>query len=284
MIGYHGPEIAARNDGRLQGYDGRIRPLVNGSPHGATLEAVRPSNIPAASRCGRCTNSTSGDGARQASPRSSPRSDASARVSELGYATHDCRFQELRRMSIYAWIILAVGVLLILWAITSYNRLIAMRQQCNQAFADVDVQLRQRHDLVPNLVESVRNYASHERGTLDVVVQARNAAAAAQGPMAKAQAESVLSSALRQLFALAETYPDLKANGNFQHLQTDLTGIENKLAAARRSFNNMVQGYNSMIQQFPIMLFAHAFSFVPHEFFQLGDDRQVADQAPNIKF
>ena len=187
-------------------------------------------------------------------------------------------------MSISAWIFLAVGFLLILWGIASYNRLVTMRQQCNQAFADVDVQLRQRHDLVPNLVETVRGYASHERGALDAVVQARNAAAAAQGPMAKAQAESVLSGALRQLFALAEAYPDLKANSNFQRLQTDLTGIENKLAAAHRSLNNMVQGYNSMIQQFPTVLFAHAFGFVPHEFFQLGDDRQVADQAPQIEF
>jgi LemA protein len=187
-------------------------------------------------------------------------------------------------MSIYAWIILAVVVLLILWGIVSYNRLITMRQQCNQAFADVDVQLRQIHDLVHNLVETVRGYAGHERGTLDVVVQARNAAAAAQGPLAKSQAESVLSGALRQLFALAEAYPDLKANSTFQQLQTDLTGIENKLAAARRSFNNMVQGYNSMVQQFPTVLFAHSFGFVPHEFFQLGDDRQVADQAPQIKF
>jgi LemA protein len=122
-------------------------------------------------------------------------------------------------MSIYAWIILAVIVLLILWGVASYNRLITMRQQCNQAFADVDVHLQQRHDLVPNLVETVRGYANHERGTLDVVVQARNAAAAAQGPMAQAQAESALSGALRQLFVLAEAYPDLKANSNAAFVQ-----------------------------------------------------------------
>jgi len=159
-----------------------------------------------------------------------------------------------------------------------------MRQQCNQAFADIDVQLRQRHDLVPNLVETVKGYASHERGTLDAVVQARNAAVRAQGPDAKAQAEAVLAGALRQLFALAEAYPNLKANSNFQQLQTDLTGLENKLATARRSFNDMVQQYNSMIQQFPTVLFATALGFVAHEFFNLGDDRHVADQPPEVKF
>jgi len=187
-------------------------------------------------------------------------------------------------MSISAWIILAIAIVIVLFGIASYNRLVAMRQQCNQAFADIDVQLRQRHDLVPNLVETVKGYASHERGTLDAVVQARNAAVRAQGPAAKAQAEAVLAGALRQLFALAEAYPNLKANSNFQQLQTDLTGLENKLATARRSFNDMVQQYNSMIQQFPTVLFATALGFVAHEFFNLGDDRHVADQPPEVKF
>ena len=188
-------------------------------------------------------------------------------------------------MSTWIWIVLAIVVVVFLfWGLASYNRLVAMRQQCNQAFADIDVQLRQRHDLVPNLVETVRGYASHERGTLDAVVQARNAAIAAQGPAAKAQAESVLAAALRQLFALAEAYPNLKASSNFQQLQTDLTGIENRLAAARGSFNGMVQGYNSMIQQFPTILFARSFGFTPHEFFKIGDERQQVQQAPQVKF
>jgi LemA protein len=187
-------------------------------------------------------------------------------------------------MAISAGIILAVVVLVVLFSVASYNRLVAMRQQCNQAFADIDVQLRQRHDLVPNLVETVKGYAGHERSTLDAVVQARNAAAAAQGPAAKAQAETMLSVALRRLFALAEAYPNLKANSNFQQLQSDLTGIENKLAAARRAFNAMVQGYNSMIQQLPAALFARAFGFTPHEFFNLADERRTVDQAPQVKF
>ena len=188
-------------------------------------------------------------------------------------------------MSTWIWIVVAIVVVAFLvWGLASYNRLVAMRQQCNQAFADIDVQLRQRHDLVPNLVETVRGYASHERGTLDAVVQARNAAIAAQGPATKAQSESVLGEALRQLFALAEAYPNLKASSNFQQLQTDLTGIENRLAAARRSFNGMVQGYNSVIQQFPTVLFAHSFGFAPDEFFNIGDERQQVQQAPQVKF
>jgi LemA protein len=187
-------------------------------------------------------------------------------------------------MSISAWIILAVIVLVVLFGTASYNRLVAMRQQCNQAFADIDVQLRQRHDLVPNLVETVKGYTGHERGTLDAVVQARTAALAAQGPAAKAQAETMLGGALQRLFALAEAYPNLKANSNFQQLQTDLTGIESRLAAARRSFNAMVQGYNSMIQQFPTMLFARAMGFAPHEFFNLGGERPQVEQAPQVRF
>src|SRR6266487_2395251 len=136
------------------------------------------------------------------------------------------------------WIIIGVLVVLVVWAIAIYNGLVAMRQRVNQSFADVDVQLKQRHDLVPNLVETVKGYAGHERGTLEAVVQARNAAIAAQGPAAQAQAENMLSGALRQLFALAEAYPNLKANDNFRDLQAQLTDIENKIAAARRFFNN----------------------------------------------
>ena len=126
-------------------------------------------------------------------------------------------------MSTTTWIVLGVIALLVIWVIIIYNGLVAMRQRVNQAFADVDVQLKQRHDLVPNLVETVKGYAAHERGTLEAVVQARNAAMTAQGPAQMAQAENMLSGALRQLFALSEAYPDLKANQNFQQLQTELS-------------------------------------------------------------
>jgi LemA protein len=187
-------------------------------------------------------------------------------------------------MSTSTWIVLGAIALLVIWVIIIYNGLVAMRQRVNQAFADVDVQLKQRHDLVPNLVETVKGYAAHERGTLEAVVQARNAAMTAQGPAQMAQAENMLSGALRQLFALSEAYPDLKANQNFQQLQMELSDLENKIAAARRFFNNAVQEYNTGIQQFPAVLLAGPTGFTQKEFFDLGAERATAGQAPQVKF
>ena len=186
-----------------------------------------------------------------------------------------------------SWIVIAViGVIAVLslWILVIYNGLVAMRQRVGQAFADIDVQMKQRHDLVPNLVETVKGYAAHERGTLEAVVQARNAALSAHGPASQAAAENMLTGALRQLFALAEAYPDLKANTNFQQLQSELSDIENKLAAARRFFNNAVQEYNTGIEQFPAALFAATFGFARREFFDVGYDRKMLDQAPAVKF
>src|SRR5215203_7163026 len=158
------------------------------------------------------------------------------------------------------WVLLAIVVAVVLYGVVTYNGLVSLRQRVTQAFADIDVQLKQRHDLIPNLVETVKGYAGHERGTLEAVVQARNAAMTAQsgGVAAQAAAENMLSGALRQLFALSEAYPDLKASTNFQQLQAELSDIENKLAAARRFFNNAVQEYNTGIQQFPAVLMAGA--------------------------
>jgi LemA protein len=187
-------------------------------------------------------------------------------------------------MSASALIVLAVIVVLVLWAITVYNGLISMRQRVNQAFADIDVQLKQRHDLVPNLVETVKGYAAHERGTLDDVVKARNAAVSAQGPAQQAAAENMLSGALRQLFALSESYPDLKASANFQQLQNELGDLENKIAASRRFFNNAVQEYNTGIQRFPAALFAASFGFSQKDYFDLGADRQTDSATPQVKF
>src|SRR5271166_5398161 len=182
-------------------------------------------------------------------------------------------------------IVLAIIVVLVLWAIGIYNGLVSMRQRVNQAFADVDVQLRQRHDLIPNLVETVKGYAAHERGTLDEVVRARNAAVAAQGTPQQAAAENQLSGALRQLFALSEAYPDLKASANFQQLQSELSDIENKIAAARRFFNNSVQEYNTGIQKFPAVLLAPTLGFTPKDFFDVGaEQRKELEQAPQVKF
>ena len=169
-------------------------------------------------------------------------------------------------MSTTGWVVLGIIVVLVIWAISIYNSLVAMRQRTNQAFADIDVQLKQRHDLIPNLVETVKGYATHERGTLEAVVQARNAAMAAPGVEQKVAAENALTGALRQLFALSESYPDLKANQNFQQLQAELSDIENKLAASRRFFNNAVQEYNTGIQQFPASLLAGIFGFLPSTF------------------
>ena len=187
-------------------------------------------------------------------------------------------------MSASTLIVLAVIVIVVLWAITVYNGLVTMRQRVNQAFADIDVQLRQRHDLVPNLVETVKGYAAHERGTLDDVVKARNAAVAAQGPAQQASAENMLSGALRQLFALSEAYPDLKASANFQQLQAELTDLENKIAASRRFFNNAVQEYNAGIQRFPAALFASSFGFAQKDYFDLGADCQAETAAQQVKF
>jgi LemA protein len=189
-------------------------------------------------------------------------------------------------MSTTNWIVLGVIVVVALWAITIYNGLVSMRQRVSQAFADIDVQLRLRHDLIPNLVETVKGYAAHERGTLEAVIQARNAAVAAsgKGPDAQAGAENMLSGALRQLFALSENYPDLKANANFQQLQAELTDIENKIAAARRFFNNSVSEYNTGIQQFPAALFAGMFGFTKKEFFDLGASRTEVETVPSFKF
>jgi LemA protein len=187
-------------------------------------------------------------------------------------------------MSTTGWIVLGVIVVLLLWIIMIYNQLVAMRQRVGQAFADVDVQLKLRHDLIPNLVETVKGYAAHERGTLEAVVQARNAAVAAQGPAQQAAAESMLTGALRQMFALAEAYPDLKANQNFQQLQAELSDVENKIAAARRFFNNSVQEYNTGIQQFPAALFAATLGFSQRTFFDVGEERAVVEKAPQVKF
>ena len=188
-------------------------------------------------------------------------------------------------MGTAGWVILGLLVLIGLWLIMTYNGLVGLRQRCRQAFSDIDVQLKQRHDLIPNLVETVKGYASHERGTLEAVVQARNAAVNAQGPAAQAAAEGALQGALRQLFALSEAYPDLKANTNFQQLQAELGDIENKIAAARRFFNNAAAEYNSTRDSFPAVLFAQSMGFGPQEFFNLDEsERKAVQTAPQVKF
>jgi LemA protein len=187
-------------------------------------------------------------------------------------------------MSVTVIVILVALVVLGLMGIGIYNRLVALRLRSTQAFADIDVQLKQRQDLIPNLVETVKGYAAHESGTLQAVTAARNAAASAGNINDKVQAENMLTGALRQLFAVSEAYPDLKANQNFLSLQGELSDIENKLAAARRFFNGAVSEYNAGIQQFPAVLLAGALGFQPQTFFDLGENRAAAEVAPSVKF
>ncbi len=183
------------------------------------------------------------------------------------------------------WILLIVIVLIAIFLIMTYNRLVNLRQVVGQSWSDISVQLKQRHDLVPNLVETVKGYAAHERGTLEAVTQARNAAVAASSPQAQAAAENVLSGALRQLFALSEAYPDLKASTNFQQLQSELSDLENKIAASRRFFNNAVQEYNAATEQFPAVLFARSLGFQPRTFFEVPETERGAIQAaPKVGF
>ena len=188
-------------------------------------------------------------------------------------------------MSTTGWIVLGVIVVLVAWIVMIYNQLVAMRQRVGQAFADVDVQLKQRHDLIPNLVETVKGYAKHERDTLENVVKWRNAAASATGPVAQAAAEGQLTAGLRQLMVIAEAYPDLKANINFQQLQTELADLENKIAASRRFFNNAASEYNASRESFPNVLFAGAMGFHPQEFFNLDEgERAATKNAPKVQF
>ena len=196
-------------------------------------------------------------------------------------ATGGVELQEEAMFLILLGIVAVAG----LWLLSSYNGLVAMRQRTGQSFSDIDVQLKQRHDLVPNLVETVKGYATHERETFEEVTKARNLAASAQGPAAQAAAESVLTGALSKLIAVAEQYPDLKANANFQQLQSELADLENKIAAARRYFNNAVAEYNSAREGFPGVLLAERFGFKPSEFFNLEEgERKAVQETPKVQF
>ena len=173
-------------------------------------------------------------------------------------------------------VLAAVGAIVVV-VVVSYNRLASLTQRSQSAWSDVDVLLKRRTDLVPNLVESVKGHASHERGALDAVVKARGAAVAAQTPESRAQAEGQLSHALRGLVALAESYPDLKVTATFQSLQASLGEIEEAIQNARRDFNAVVRDLNTAIQEFPSNLVAGFFQFRPHACFELGrpGERQV---------
>ncbi len=179
-------------------------------------------------------------------------------------------------------ILLIVVVALVLFLIVAYNGLIRRRNQIENAWSQIDVQLKRRLDLIPNLVETVKGYAAHEKETLDAVIRARNAAVAAPStPGAQAAAEGQLTGSLRQLFALGEAYPDLKANTNFLALQEELSATEGRVAYARQFYNDSVLGYNNKLQQFPTMYFARALKFERREYFEADE---AARTAPSVEF
>ncbi len=163
-----------------------------------------------------------------------------------------------------------------------YNGLVRLKVQCDDAWADIDVQLKRRYDLIPNVVEAVKGYAAHEKGTLDAVVNARNRAMVAQGPAAKSEAEGMLAGALRQLFALAEAYPQLRAVESFTQLQNTLAQIEDTIQNARRYYNAAVRDLNTKIAQFPSNIIAGMFNFKPREFFEITAPAER--EAPKVSF
>jgi LemA protein len=178
-------------------------------------------------------------------------------------------------------IVLIIVVALVIYLISAYNGLIRRRNQIENAWSQIDVQLKRRLDLIPNLVETVKGYAAHERETLDAVINARNASVAATTPREQAKAENVLEGTLSRLFALSEAYPDLKANQNFLALQEELTATEGRVAYARQFYNDSVLGYNNKLQQFPTMYFARMLKFERREYFEADE---AARTAPTVEF
>ena len=176
------------------------------------------------------------------------------------------------------WVILGI---LVLYVIFTYNGLVARRNQCKEAWATIDTQLKRRYDLIPNLIESVKGAAKHEKDTLDAVVNARKVAMAASGATAKGAAETALSGALKNIFALAESYPNLKANENFLELQRELADTETKIQATRQFYNTVVMGLNTAVEQFPTNLIANMFGIGKEKLFEIDDTERAA---PKVKF
>jgi LemA protein len=182
----------------------------------------------------------------------------------------------------FGLIVLAIIVMVAIWVIGIYNALVRLRVQSDNAWSDIDVQLKRRWDLIPNLVETVKGYAGHEKATLEAVIKARNIAMSAQGPEARAAAENMLTGTLKTLFAVAEQYPDLKAIASFTQLQSTLSEIEEFIQNARRFYNAVVRDLNTKIAMFPSNIIANMFGFKPREFFEL--DAEAERQAPKVSF
>ncbi|HNX26749.1 MAG TPA: LemA family protein [Phycisphaerae bacterium] len=180
------------------------------------------------------------------------------------------------------WITLGIILVLAIALVSIYNALVMKKVRCDEAWSQIDVQLKRRHDLIPNLVETVKGYAAHEKTTLEEVVAARNAAISANGVADKAQAENMLTGALGKLFALSESYPNLKANENFAQLQEELASTENRIAFARQHYNDSVAVFNTACMQFPSNIIAGMFNFAKREMFEIEDAAQR--EVPQVKF
>ena len=182
------------------------------------------------------------------------------------------------------YIVLGILILLVLWVVFAYNHFVTLAQRTKEAWADIDVQLKRRYDLIPNLVETVKGYATHEKSTFENIAAARSAAMSAQGPEAKGQAENQLSGTLKSLFAVAEAYPELKANQNFLSLQGELSDTENKIQAARRFYNGNVRDLTTAMQVFPGNIIAGLFHIEAQKYFELGDADAAAREPVAVKF
>jgi len=178
-------------------------------------------------------------------------------------------------MDLIFWIIIIIVAIIIIYLIATYNYFITLRNRIKNAWSQIDVQLKRRYDMIPNLVETVKGYAKHEKETFKMVTEARNMIGQAKGPGQKAQANNMLTDALKSLFAVAEAYPDLKANQNFLQLQEEISGTENKISYARQFYNDSVLRFNTGIQKFPANIIAGMFSFKEQEFFKTeGKERE----------
>ncbi len=182
------------------------------------------------------------------------------------------------------WIILGIAALAVVWVIWAYNRFVTLTNRSEEAWSDIDVQLKRRYDLIPNLIETVKGYAKHEAGTLQQVTEARTKAMGATTVQEHAAAENMLTGALKSLFAVSEAYPDLKANSNFVELQRELSDTENKIQAARRFYNSVVQELQNALEQFPSNIVGGMFGFKSREFFQLADNEAAARQPVKVAF
>ncbi len=183
---------------------------------------------------------------------------------------------------IILYIILAIAALIILWAIVVFNGFVRLKHRVNEAWSDIDVQLKRRHNLIPNLIETVKGYAKHEKGVFEKVTEARTRAVGAKGVEEKGKAENMLSNTLKTLFAVAENYPDLKASANFLELQRELSDTENKIQAARRFYNGNVRDINIQVERFPSRIIAGMFSFKKRDFFEIEEVEERT--VPKVQF